>query len=364
VVRTAVAASLAVLAFVGGARADSMRTAIESVAVDGSGAVRLADAPDTLESPVFSPDGRTVAFVHDFRTVELVNADGTGRRALAPVVASQPGYAVVLGPLWSPGGRALLAPALVTVGDPRDSAGQLFSFDVASGAVTSPHPGMFASFSRDGRYIVYQTHRNGPAGSGGDTIGVCRPDGGGDTTFGRGSYAAWSPVAERVAYVTQPGYLTVSGATGKGRWTLRSMKAGPIAWFPDGKTIAFAHAGRHGALYVATPGRQTVRRLVDLPATATGETLTLSVSPDGRWIAASYDQITFVVRSNGTGYRVLDGGGAAWSPRAAVLARVSGNRLSIWVPTGQDEVVYTGRASLAQPAWSPDGTHIVLVDNE
>ena len=99
------------------------------------------------------------------------------------------------------------------------------------------------------------------------------------------------------------------------------MQAGPIAWFPDGKTIAFGHAGRRGALYEATPGRQTARRVVDLPATATGEPLTVSVSPDGRWIAASYGQVTFVVRSNGTGYRVLDGGSATWSPRTGTSTK-------------------------------------------
>jgi hypothetical protein len=81
VARIVLAAPLAALVLVGGARADSLRAVIESVAVDGSGTAKLADAPDTLESPAFSPDGRTVAFVHDYRTVELVGGRNGPARA-------------------------------------------------------------------------------------------------------------------------------------------------------------------------------------------------------------------------------------------------------------------------------------------
>jgi hypothetical protein len=91
--------------------------------------------------------------------------------------------------VWSPGGKLLLAPAFVIVGDPRDSSAQLFSFDLTTGAVASPHLGQDVSFPRSGRYIVYQTHQDGPAGNPRDTIGVCRPDGSDDTSFGRGSFA-------------------------------------------------------------------------------------------------------------------------------------------------------------------------------
>ena len=71
-----------------GAQGGADRFAIESVATDGSGLLRLAVGPNPLESPTFSPDGRTFTFVRDFAAVEVVGTAGpanesspTSRRA-------------------------------------------------------------------------------------------------------------------------------------------------------------------------------------------------------------------------------------------------------------------------------------------
>jgi Tol biopolymer transport system component len=364
-VRIGLAVSLAALAVVGAANADAQRAEVVSVAVDGSRPLTLATAPDAFESPTFSPDGRTVAFVHDGHTVEVVAADGTGTRSLDEIVTSAY-YAAVLTARWAPNGKTVVASAsgYPTGGDPRIAVSQLFTFDVTTGALISRHPGRYASFSRDGRYIAYQTHSSASLSAGGDTIGVCRPDGSHDTPLGRGSYAAWSPVADRVAYVTRPGYLTVAGPSGQARWTLRAMKAGPIAWFPDGKAIAVVHAAARPALFLVSPGSQRVRRLVDLPTAPGAASPVVSVSHDGRWVAVSYEKLTFVVRRNGSGLEVLPASAAAWSPRATALAFVTGNRLSLWKPGAGRSIVYSGRALLTEPSWSPDGTRVVLVDNE
>ena len=363
--RTILVATLAALLLSSGAQAGAIRFAIESVAVDGSGALRLAAGPNPLESPAFSPDGRTVAFVRDSAAVEVVGADATGERAVADF-AAQPFYAVAFGPVWSPDGSTLITPAYThpLYGDPRSSFAQLFAVDLASGSLSTPHVGRYVSYSHDGRYILYQTHQYGPTGMYGDMIGVCRPDGSRDIPLGRGSYAAWAPTPDdRVAYVTKPGYLTVSTPDDRRRWTLRTMKAGPIAWFPDGKTIAFTHAGRRPALFLVTPGARRARRLVDIPTVGGTVSPTVSVSPDGRWIAVSNDRLTILVRSNGTGLTAIPAAGAAWSPKTPALALVNGSSLSVWTPAGGTQGIAAGSGLWSEPAWSPDGRRILVVES-
>lgn len=341
-----------------GAKGGADRFAIESVAADGSGLPRLAVGPNPLESPRFSPDGRTVAFVRDLAAVEVVGADGTGERVVANFATSAT-YIVALGPVWSPDGESLMVPALEQPGpDPRNTFAQLFAVDVATGSLSRPHVGRYVSYSHDGRYIVYQT-QNAPAARDRDVIGVCRPDGSRDVTLGRGSYAAWAPTSgDRLAYVDKAGYLTVTGPDNRRRWTLRTIKAGPEAWFPDGKTIAFAHFGLRSALFLVAPGHNA-RKLVDIRTNA-GSSVT--VSPNGRWIALSSPELTFLVRSDGTGLRVIQATGAAWSPKTAALALVSGHGLSVWTPAGGLTAVYAAAGLLSEPTWSPDGNRILMVD--
>ena len=150
--RSVLVVSLAALVVAGVANADAQRAEVVSVAADGSGPLTLATAADALESPTFSSDGRTVAFIHDYRGVEVVATDGTGIRSLDEIVTSTY-YASVLTAVWAPDGKTLVASAYgyPMGGDPRIAASQLFTFDVATGAVTSRHLGRYVSFARDGR---------------------------------------------------------------------------------------------------------------------------------------------------------------------------------------------------------------------
>jgi hypothetical protein len=89
----------------------------------------------------------------------------------------------------------------------------------------------------------------------------------------------------------------------------------------------------------------------------------VSVSPNGRWIALSSAELTFLVRSDGTGLRAIQATGAAWSPTTAALALVSGHGLSVWTPAGGVTGAYTAAGLLSEPTWSPDGKRILLVDS-
>jgi Tol biopolymer transport system component len=346
------------------ARADpTQQFAIESVAVDGSGALRLAASPWPLASPAFSPDGRTVAFVDDAARVRLEAADGGGEPVAGEIAAGAFSTVdAVFAPVWSPDGRTLLVPALGYQGpDPRNANTSLYRVDASTGSVSALHLGRYVSYSRDGRYLAYQTQVPSQQG-GGSAVGVCRPDATHDTPFGRGSYAAWAPTSDRIAYVTRRGYLTAANATGARRWTLRSMLAGPIAWLPSGRSIVFAHGGPRPALFLVSPGARTARRLVDLPALTGEGPLSVSVSADGRWIATSNDSLTVVVRSNGTYLQAIRAGSAVWAPKTATLALVAGNALWLWTPKNGIQGLYAAGQRVAEPAWSPDGTRLLVVE--
>src|SRR5712692_9400397 len=138
-------ATLAALLLTSGAQAGAFGFAIESVAVDGSGVLRLAVGPNPLEAPTVSPDGRTVAFVRDFAAVEVVGSDASGERVVFENISKNALPAVVLGPVWSPDGKTLVTPAFAYPPnvDPRDASARLFAVDLASGALSSPHLGMY-----------------------------------------------------------------------------------------------------------------------------------------------------------------------------------------------------------------------------
>ncbi len=86
------------------------------IAPDGSNARSLTRTPGIDEDgPVWSPDGRMIAFTHTrsvadyFGTTSVMNADGTGRRKLAPRPsrAGKTTLKAAEGPAWSPDGTMI-----------------------------------------------------------------------------------------------------------------------------------------------------------------------------------------------------------------------------------------------------------------
>jgi TolB protein len=72
---------------------------------DGSGQRRLTRNPARDGGPVWSPDGRRIAFTRQFRNgraeVYVMNADGSGQRSLTPARSAS------FWPAWSPYGRRI-----------------------------------------------------------------------------------------------------------------------------------------------------------------------------------------------------------------------------------------------------------------
>jgi len=199
----------------------------------------ILDNNDWNFRPTFSPDGRTIAFVSDhataFPTLQLMSADGSGRRPLSTPGLNQE---AVDGVSWSPDGSEL--------------AVTLFN---------EPGPAQIALVPIPAQGAARQTAKLLTAQTGGATDPVWSPDGG------------W------VAYSGHDGYATDifavrADGTSVTRFTNDGQFARAPAWSPDGRHIAYLsnksgyfeiwmvdlQADAAGALAASTP-RQITRDL-------------------------------------------------------------------------------------------------------
>ena len=146
------------------------------------------------------------------------------------------------------------------------------------------------------------------------------------------------------------------------------------AWLPDGRHIAF-RSNRDGALSIYTMdlAGKNIKRIVE----AIGRP---AVSPDGRWIALTPDEILLLVDIDGLQQREIHwegpqgvtGKAACWSPdgkRLAFTIRILGMRNIPGVPNDIYVVDINGEnlqqltahpASDRHPAWSPNGQWIAF----
>jgi Tol biopolymer transport system component len=256
-----------------------------------------------------------------------------------------------------------------------------------------PHAGFDgnASFSRDSKWIVFTSERDGSY-----DIYRAHSDGSGlerlvdDPAYD--DQAALSPDGKFLAFVSnrsgQADIWILDLATKKLR-NLTNHPAGDFrpAWSPDGKWLAFSSdrdlkkpRGRDGftvlqssEIYLIRPNGTELRRLTHLQAFAGSPTW----SPDGRQLIfyeaaiSEVDKITSVGRLRGTTqiavidlatdeHRLLTTGpGEKWSPRFLTADRVvyvSGG------PEGGLEFINGtagGRGEFSAPSWSSDRRHLV-----
>jgi TolB protein len=291
-----------------------------------------APARPDVRSPVWSPDGRRIAFVsrRDGKALYVMNADGSGLRIVARVEA-------LTTPAWSP----------------------------------------------DGREIVYG--RNG--------VYVMNADGSGQRQLARrGSAPAWSPDGRRIAFVIT-GKLYVVNADGSGHRTLTRLGRGgsgaSLAWSPDGRKLLLVVKS------ISAPGCGYCSRLWVLNADGSGlRDLTRNLggsrgfgawpasdavwSPDGRKIAfvrSNTRHGVYVINADGSGVRNLTPkprGAAyaapAWSPDGRKIAfageRDGNSEIYLMNADGSGQRSLTSDLAYdGDPGWSPDGKKITFVSN-
>jgi TolB protein len=155
--------------------------------------------------------------------------------------------------------------------------------------------------------------------------------------------------------------------------SFRGLNFAPC-WAPDGSKICMTLSKDGNAeLYLLDLASQKLRRLTNNSAIDTSPTF----SPNSREIAFVSDRSgnpqIYVMDTHGGNVRRLTFHGnyntsPAWSPRGDIIAYVSrerDNSQQIYVtdPTDFDPVRLTYLRNSEEPAWSPDGLHIVFSSN-
>jgi Tol biopolymer transport system component len=297
--------------------------------VDGSGQRRLTAKPEVV-FPVWSPDGRKVAFTSFDRprwrgNVDLyvMNADGSGLRRLTRDPASD------VAPVWSPDGRKI---AFIRSSAPAEGRGPpesdvyLINVDgTGERNLTGDGVSGWQTWSPDGRRIAFGS-------SGG--IDVMSADGTGRQRLlrNRGNFPSWSPEGRKIFFLRAGGggrggpaviYVYVMNADGSAPRRLIRMAQVNYSlpsWSPDGRTILFVRE-RDGnfEIYVMNADGSGQQNLTRHP----GFDSAPAWSPDGRKIAFTTKRDgnfeVYVMNADGSGQRNLTRNPApdrspVWSP--------------------------------------------------
>ena len=233
---------------------------------DGTGLRRLTRNAVFDGNPVWSPDGRRIAFVRDrdrqTANIFVMNADGSDQRRLTPNLRRRPWIELA----WSPDWKKI---AFVASGGHRGAA-DIFVMNADGSGLRNATNTVTTSFD-----------------------------------------FAWSPDGRRIAYLEGSlggAPLTVVNADGTGKQQLTGplmVDLGSPSWSPDGRTLAFT--GRGGDNYVVHAEGSGLRKLTAGPGWDVGARW----SPDGRRILflssrdVHRETDLFVMNADGSGQRNL-----------------------------------------------------------
>jgi len=213
------------------------------VGTDGSGEKQITFDDVDHEDPVWSPDGRKIAFVlikeGSKNIVHLINPDGTGSEAITPQTQS------AIHPVFTPDGKAILYCTNDDLRPPEKNNSEIYAIDLATKVVRTIIAGgvnTYPAISPDGRKIAYRKM----VGDMNSEVFIADADG-----------------------------SNIKNLTNDWSWE------GWPAWSPDGRTIAFA-GSRNAAwqIFLMNPDGSNVRLL----AATEGRGTAPRWAPDGHTI--------------------------------------------------------------------------------
>lgn len=219
---------------------------------DGSGVERLTDTPGAEHEPVYSPDGRRVAYAYhpegEDSEIRLMDADGGNVRTLTDDEW----------PEWSPtfspdGGR-------IAYESTREENGDVWVRDLESGRedrlTDHPTADLAPAWSPDGATIAFQTNRDGRY-----SIYGIGPDGGEAVALavpaGHAVAPTWSSNGKRLAFTRavdgeEDIWIAAVDGSSLARVTTGDRTDFAPAWSPLGDRIAFIAREEGGAWDVWT----------------------------------------------------------------------------------------------------------------
>jgi TolB protein len=349
---------------------------IFSLSVRSGQAKNLSASPTDDRDAVLSPDGRLIAFAHSGADngIWLMNADGSGQRLLTRGGEH---------PVWSPDGRTIAfngpgpgdcpPPGLrcghtVAVWAVRVDGSALRRLGAAS---------RNASWSPDSRRVALE----GGIDPYGDAHGILVMNADGTNArwiASAGAHPAWSPNGRLIAY-DAPRAIEVVRPNGTGRRRL-AMGASPI-WAPGGNRLAYLCGRRTGAPQISAlcligadgRGRRVIARGVLVSGT-TSDNAEAAWSPHGLRLAYARRDGIFAVNLNGRGrtrlarkQKAFSISSFAWSADGRRLLFTQAreyNDLEIYTTPDDGSNVKpltSNSVDDLQPSWSPDGTRLAFV---